>query len=154
MNKLKNLWNTNLNFSTQASISKMFLCVRWSNTDLSLPLPAVSAKTGALDASHLEEFKKQASCLNFTADFHFGETTGKMLSPTLTLSPYLSSNTGRKYMWLDLLHLFQTCVLMPQMQKRKNSRENGTVVTCTSYQSWYWTWSCKPVCLCVSPMSW
>ncbi|XP_030272654.1 uncharacterized protein LOC115581582 [Sparus aurata] len=32
-------------------------------------------KTGALDASHLEEFKKQAACLNFQAEFHFGEAT-------------------------------------------------------------------------------
>ncbi|XP_073322725.1 uncharacterized protein [Pagrus major] len=32
-------------------------------------------KTGTLDASHLEDFKKQAACLNFPDDFHFGETT-------------------------------------------------------------------------------
>lgn len=29
-------------------------------------------KSGTLDASHLEVFKKQAECLNFPTDFHFG----------------------------------------------------------------------------------
>lgn len=32
-------------------------------------------KSGTLDASDLEVFKKQAECLNFPSDFHFGEGT-------------------------------------------------------------------------------
>ncbi|XP_040011208.1 uncharacterized protein LOC120805228 [Xiphias gladius] len=32
-------------------------------------------KSGELDASHLDVFKKQAACLNFPPDFHFGGTT-------------------------------------------------------------------------------
>lgn len=33
------------------------------------------AKSGTLKASHLETFKNQAACLNFSSDFHFGDTT-------------------------------------------------------------------------------
>ncbi|XP_061585947.1 uncharacterized protein LOC133451037 [Cololabis saira] len=32
-------------------------------------------KTGKLDASHLDVFKKQAECLHLLSDFHFPETT-------------------------------------------------------------------------------
>uniref|UniRef100_A0A3Q3X727 Uncharacterized protein n=1 Tax=Mola mola TaxID=94237 RepID=A0A3Q3X727_MOLML len=36
-------------------------------------------KNGTLDDSHLEAFKKQAGCLSFPTDFHFGGTTGEIL---------------------------------------------------------------------------
>ncbi|XP_051277307.1 uncharacterized protein LOC127375465 isoform X3 [Dicentrarchus labrax] len=39
-------------------------------------------KSGTLDASHLEHFKKQAACLNFPPEFHFGEN--KDLCPDAT----------------------------------------------------------------------
>ncbi|KAM9360824.1 uncharacterized protein ABDE67_001455 [Symphorus nematophorus] len=32
-------------------------------------------KTGTLNAAHLDDFKKQAACLNFTSEFHFGDNT-------------------------------------------------------------------------------
>lgn len=37
------------------------------------------AKTGTLDESHLEMFKKQAACHGFLMEFHFGENTGKIV---------------------------------------------------------------------------
>ena len=42
---------------------------------MSTPHPA--AKSGELDSSDLDVFKKQAACLNFSPDFHFGDSTGK-----------------------------------------------------------------------------
>lgn len=54
---------------------------------LLLPVPA--AKTGILDDSHLDVFKKQAACFGFPPDFHFGEATGKML---LSLRLHLSKH--------------------------------------------------------------
>ncbi|XP_070690647.1 uncharacterized protein [Pempheris klunzingeri] len=36
----------------------------------------IFTKTGALDASHFEVFKKQAACLNFPPEFHFSGSTG------------------------------------------------------------------------------
>ncbi|KAL3975934.1 adhesion G-protein coupled receptor G6 [Sarotherodon galilaeus] len=35
----------------------------------------IFTKTGTLEASHLEVFKKQAECLNFTLDLYFANTT-------------------------------------------------------------------------------
>lgn len=35
----------------------------------------IFTKTGTLDAAHLEVFKKQAACLKFPSDFHFGGNT-------------------------------------------------------------------------------
>ncbi|XP_041855603.1 uncharacterized protein LOC121649107 [Melanotaenia boesemani] len=32
-------------------------------------------RTGKLDPSHLEDFKKQAECLDFSSEFHYPETT-------------------------------------------------------------------------------
>lgn len=38
-----------------------------------------TAKTGTLDESHLDMFKKQALCHGFLMEFQFGENTGKIV---------------------------------------------------------------------------
>ncbi|XP_074494313.1 alpha-1-acid glycoprotein 1-like [Sebastes fasciatus] len=56
-------------------------CIVWTDT-VTMKMGATKArnlyiftKTGKLDDSHLEVFKKQAACLNFPPELVFGETT-------------------------------------------------------------------------------
>lgn len=59
----------------------------WYVSHLKIELPKThlttfhcpAAKTGKLDLPDMEVFKKQAACLNFPPEFHFGESTGEML---------------------------------------------------------------------------
>uniref|UniRef100_A0A3B5B591 Apolipoprotein M n=1 Tax=Stegastes partitus TaxID=144197 RepID=A0A3B5B591_9TELE len=58
-------------------------CILWTDNSVSVGSGETKrgrnlylfTKSGALDASHLEVFKKQAECLNFPTDFQFGENT-------------------------------------------------------------------------------
>jgi len=59
-------------------------CFLWSDTSVSFDTNGETkkgrnlylfTKSGKLDDAHLEVYKKQAACLNFPADFHFGEIT-------------------------------------------------------------------------------
>lgn len=59
-------------------------CIVWTDTTTSQSGNGETTKgrniylftrTGVVDASDLENFKKQAACLNFPPEFHFGETT-------------------------------------------------------------------------------
>jgi len=59
-------------------------CLLWSDTSVSFGTSGekikgrnlyLFTKSGKLDDAQLEVFKKQAACLNFAADFHFGQIT-------------------------------------------------------------------------------
>ncbi|KAL6114334.1 uncharacterized protein ACO6RY_05123 [Pungitius sinensis] len=56
-------------------------CILWTDTKVSTVEGRngrnlhLFTKTGKLDLPDLEVFKKQAACLNFPPEFHFGETT-------------------------------------------------------------------------------
>ncbi|KAM8887567.1 uncharacterized protein AB9W97_014081 [Spinachia spinachia] len=56
-------------------------CILWTDTTVSTVEGRIGrnlylfTKTGKLDLPHLEVFKKQAECLDFPPEFHFGGTT-------------------------------------------------------------------------------
>ncbi|XP_054467452.1 uncharacterized protein LOC129101600 [Anoplopoma fimbria] len=75
----------NFNASDHEHVGKHLVscpdCLVWTDTTVSHGEATtgktlyIFTKTGKLDDSHLEVFKKQAACLNFPAEFHFGEST-------------------------------------------------------------------------------
>ncbi|XP_061673222.1 uncharacterized protein LOC133499329 [Syngnathoides biaculeatus] len=54
----------------------------------------ILTKSGRLDDAHLEVFKKQAACLDFKEELHFGERTGKMLPFRSRLEPITFDLSG------------------------------------------------------------
>lgn len=78
-------------------------------------LPAPAAKSGQLDDSDLEVFRKQAACLNFPAEFHFGKLTGERLQ-SFHCARHTHSSKQRGWRIEVRINfpfppLFQTCVL-------------------------------------------
>lgn len=66
-------------------VQSCVICVSLKNRTSEIPKTHLTtfhcpaAKTGKLDLPDMEVFKKQAACLNFPPEFHFGESTGEML---------------------------------------------------------------------------
>ncbi len=74
------------------------------------------ARTGTLEPSELETFKKQAECLNFLPEYHFGGTGQPSFFSALPLLGtqlnYQSKFSSRYFLHYSTTLLFQICVQM------------------------------------------